>query len=116
MVAGLEQRKTHQQDGRHAAGRGNRRLRALHRRQPLLEARHRGIGRAGIGVALFLAGKAPRCGGGVGLDEAAAQVQRFRMLAKLAARYCLAHRQGVGVQTGAIECRHEALSFIAGML
>ena len=31
------------------------------------------VGRAGIGVALFLAGKAPRCGSGVGLDEAAAQ-------------------------------------------
>ena len=100
MVARLEQRHAHQQDGRHAAGSTNRSFGAFERGQTLLKAGHGGIGGARIGVSLLGACKA-QCGcSGIGLDKAAGQVQCLGVLAIGAARNGLAHRERVGMQAG----------------
>jgi hypothetical protein len=59
--------------------------RALEGGQTLLEAGHRGVAVAAIGVALLFAGKAACRGLGVGLHIAAGQEQGFGVFAVLAA-------------------------------
>jgi len=98
MVAAFEQPHAHQQDRRHAAGSANAGLGAFHRGQALLHARNRGVAETRIDVALFLVGKAPRGRGGIGLDKAAGQIQRFRVFSVLAFVNGRAHGQGVQVQ------------------
>jgi len=97
VVAGLEQAKADQRDGGHARGRGQRGLAALERGQALLEAAHGRVAAAAVGVAVFVAGKAARSGGGVGLHEAAAQIQRLGVFAMQAALDGHAQRQRVAV-------------------
>ena len=98
MIARLEQGKADQREGRHARRRGQRGWAAFERGQALLEAGHGRAAAAAVGVAILLTSKAARGGGGAGLHKTAAQVQRFGVLAVLAALDRHAQRQRVAVQ------------------
>jgi hypothetical protein len=75
-------------------------LGAFHGGQALLEAGDGGVGRAAVGVALLRVREALRRGLGVGLHEAAGEVQRLGVLAPLAGRQAGAHGERVAVQPG----------------
>ncbi len=93
VVAAFEQAHDTGQNGRHAGRGRDAALRALERRQALLECRHRRVGEARIDIARLLVGK-PRRRRRRGFEyEARCQVHRLRMLAELAAFDPGAYRQ-----------------------
>ena len=113
MVARFEQSHGHKQNGRHAAGGGCGSFRAFQRGQALLERGYGGVGRAGVGVAVFRKRKVVRRSFAVGLHKAAAQIQRFGVFTILAARCCGADGMGFGLPRGMAGlvgggCRHVA--------
>ena len=97
MVTGLEQAKGEQQHGGHAARRGNGCLGPFKRGEALLEAGHGRIACPSIGVAIARMGEVVRRRFGIGLHEAAGEVERLAVFAVLAARDGLPYRQGLGV-------------------
>ena len=99
MIACLERRQRHQQDGRHAGGSRDRTFRPFHGRQTLFKTGDRGVAGAAIGEARLFIGKAARCGSRIGLHKAAGHVQGFAMLAPLAALDRFAHGQSFRMQT-----------------
>ena len=113
MVARFEQSHGHKQNGRHAAGGGCGSFRAFQRGQALLERGYGGVGRAGVGVAVFRKRKVVRRSFAVGLHKAAAQIQRFGVFTILAAGCCGADGMGFGLPRGMAGlvgggCRHVA--------
>ena len=73
-------------------------LGALERGQAALHHRHRRIGEARVDERLFLVGEARRRGRRIGLDEAAGEEERLRVLAPGARRQALAHGERVEPQ------------------
>jgi hypothetical protein len=98
MVAAAQQAHTQQQYRRHAAGGGNRGFSAFQCGQAQFHAGDSRVADPGVGVAVFLIGKALAGGFGIGLHKTAGQVQRFRVFAVLAAFDADAYRQRVTVQ------------------
>ena len=100
VIPCLEQGHHGQQDGAHAAGRGNAGLGAFKRSQAALE-HHRGrVGEARVNKRFFFVGKTCCRRGRIGVVEATGQEQCFRVLVPLRGRQTFAHCQRFDVRIG----------------
>ena len=98
MVTRLEQTHAHHECGTHTGRCAYGRFSAFHGGESALKTGDGGVGRAGVGIAVFRACKTPCRGFCIGLQKAAGQIQRFRVFAVLAGVYGNTHGERVAVQ------------------